>query len=88
MMLCLLPIPGQEMRSAFYRLLKLVFFPSVSISFPEVLLADALTSLSKVFRDLCITGLVIYCYIMNENIIAYHDLGIFSIALISSLPYW
>ena len=45
--------PGHENRSSFLRLLKIVFYPSVSITFPEILLADALTSMSKVFKVIC-----------------------------------
>lgn len=41
-------IPGQETKASFYRLLRSVFFPGSSVTFPEVLLADALCSLSKV----------------------------------------
>ena len=41
-------LPGQETKTSFYRLLRTVFFPGTTISFPEVLLADALCSLSKV----------------------------------------
>lgn len=43
---------GQEARSAFYRLLRGVLWPT-TVSFPEVLLADALTSISKV-RACCV----------------------------------
>lgn len=85
--LAIMPLPGQEARSAFYRLTKTVFFPLNSISFPEVLLADAMTSLSKVFKDICVTFLVVYCYLSGENIIRYHDFGIVAIAILSSLPY-
>ena len=86
--LVLLPLPGIDARNAFFRLTRSVLFPSNSISFPEVLLADALTSLSKIFKDFCITGLVLYCYVTNENIISYHNVGIVLIALLSSFPYW
>ena len=81
-------IPGADSRLPFYRLLKTVFFPGNVITFPEVLLADALTSLARSFKDISVTLLVLYCYFTNENIIHYHNFGIFSIALLSSLPYW
>lgn len=45
-------MPGQETRGSFFRLLRLVFFPSTSISFPEVMLADAMTSMSKILKDI------------------------------------
>jgi len=41
-------IPGSETRNSFFRLVRLIFFPAGSVSFPEVLLADAFTSISKV----------------------------------------
>lgn len=41
-------VPGLETRNSFFRLVRLVFFPGGSITFPEVLLADAFTSISKV----------------------------------------
>lgn len=87
-LLAILPLPGYETRLIFFRLVKVVFFPGSSITFPEVLLADALTSMSKLFKDLCVTAFVIYCYFANDSIIHYHDIGIVSIALLSSLPYW
>jgi hypothetical protein len=83
-----LPIPGADSRLPFYRLLKVVFFPANVVTFPEVLLADALTSLARIFKDFSVTLLVLYCYYMNENIIHYHDFGILGIACLSSLPYW
>ena len=81
-------IPGSESRIPFYRLLKIVFFPTNVISFPEVLLADALTSLARSFKDISVTLLVLYCYFTDENIVDYHEIGIISIAILSSLPYW
>ena len=40
LILFLLPrIPGQETKSSLFRLIKVVLFPSNTISFPEVLLA-------------------------------------------------
>lgn len=87
-LLAILPLPGYETRSIFFRLVKIVFFPGNNITFPEVLLADALTSISKLFKDLCVTAFVVFCHFANDNIIHYHDIGIVSIALLSSLPYW
>lgn len=81
-------VPGSEYRIQFYRLLKIVFFPTNVITFPEVLLADALTSMARTFKDIAVTILVLYCHFMNENIIHYHDFGILSIAILTSLPYW
>lgn len=88
-LLCILPINNIEtIRSTFFRLIKVVFFPINNITFSEVLLADALTSISKIFKDISISILLLYCYFSNENIVDYHNVGIVAIALLSSLPYW
>jgi len=43
-------VPGHDSRASFSKLFRSVIFPCSPISFPEVLLADALTSMSKVFK--------------------------------------
>ena len=88
-MLALLPnLPGHENRTHFYRLLRVVFFPGSSISFPEVLLADALTSVSKVLKDLGVTLVALYAYSTNQSLVGLHDEAMIIIALLASLPYW
>lgn len=86
---CFLPwIYGQENVESFGTLLKQVFFPSSTISFPEVLLADALTSLSKVFKDFGVTCVVIYAQLTGTPILSTHDAGMLLVAILASLPYW
>jgi hypothetical protein len=81
-------LPGQEVRTSFYRLLKLVFFPLNSITFPEVMLADAMTSLSKVLKDIGITLVAFYSQSANSNIVYHHEEGMILVALLASLPFW
>ena len=92
LLLCVLLITpsiyGQEVRGSFFRLLRLVFFPSNSITFPEVLLADAMTSMSKIFKDLGVTFVAIYSQYYNGKIWEYHEIGMILIALLASLPFW
>ena len=80
-------IPGNENRLAFYRLLKLCFIPSNTISFAEVLLADALTSLSKIFKDIGVTIVVIYSKVCGVEVVNMHNNGMLLVALLASLPF-
>ena len=81
-------IPHKENFESFGSLCHLVFFPSSSITFPEVLLADALTSLSKVFKDFGVTLVVVYARLTGTHILFAHDTGMIIVALLASLPYW
>lgn len=81
-------LPGQDVRSSLFRLLYQVFFPMNSVSFAEVVLADVLTSLSKVFKDIGFTIIIIYAKLTNSNIIDHHDSGMILIAVLASLPFW
>lgn len=84
----LLPsLPGTENRRTFYRLVTLMFFPQNTITFPEVLLADAFCSLSKVLKDVGITIVTLYAYTNGTPVISLHDNAMIVIALLSSLPF-
>lgn len=86
--LVLIPgIPGQENKSTFFKLLRSIFFPSSVITFPEVLLADSLTSLSKIFKDFGITMVSFYASFSQHAIVEYHDVAMILIALLASLPF-
>lgn len=80
--------PGSENQYSFYRLLKLVVFPMHVVTFPEVLLADALCSVSKLLKDLGTTSIAVYAYFRREDIILYHDSGMILVALLASIPFW
>ena len=85
----LLPnLPGQEGRTSFSRLLYQVFFPAHSISFAEVILADIFTSLSKVFKDVGTTAIVLYARARKTEVVEHHELGMLLIALLASLPFY
>ena len=81
-------LPGQETKASFYRLLRTVFFPGSTISFSEVLLADALCSLSKVFKDYGVTIIAIYANISGASVVDLHEEGMLLCALLASLPFW
>lgn len=81
-------LPGEEMKLAFNRLLKIVFLPGNTITFPEVLLADALTSLSKVLKDFGTTLVSIYSILSHQNVLEFHDNAMILVALLASLPFW
>ena len=75
-----------EHRASFLRLLRLIAFPGDSISFPEILLTDALTSLSKVFKDVGVTLVAIYAQSQGQPMVLYHEQGMLLVALLASLP--
>lgn len=81
-------MPGEECRTSFNRLLKTVFLPGAVITFPEVLLADALCSVSKVFKDFGTTLVAIYAAFAHHNILEYHNSAMILVALLASLPFW
>ena len=73
----------------FLQLLQLVFSPALNVapSFPEVLLADALCSLSKVFKDIGITLVVMYSKVWQSPAVEAHDGAMVLVALLASLPF-
>jgi hypothetical protein len=81
-------LPGQEGRAAFFRLMYQVLFPITSVSFAEVVLADILTSLSKVLKDIGFTLVIIYSKVTKTDIIDHHESGMILIAVLASFPLW
>jgi len=81
-------LPGQDNMASFFRLSKQVFIPGTSISFPEVLYADALTSMSKVLKDLGVSLVAIYAQTSGTSIVELHDIGMLTVAILASLPFW
>lgn len=81
-------IGGLDTRIHFFRLTKLILFPGNSISFSEILLADAFTSLSKVFKDIGITLVAVWANVSSSNLLEIHDYGMILVAILASLPYW
>ena len=89
LLLVILPrVPGHDIRSSFFRLVKLVFFPINSITFSEVLLADAMTSMSKVLKDIGITIIALISQFSSTSIVDHHETGMVLVALLASLPFW
>ena len=78
----------EEHKTTFNRLLRTVFFPGSTITFPEVLLADAMTSVSKVLKDFGTTLVAVYAIITRKNVIDLHDSAMILVALLASLPFW
>jgi hypothetical protein len=71
-------VPGEDSRITFFRLSKQCFLPGSSISFPEIVLADAFTSISKVLKDLGVTLVALYCAFTGEAMIDHHENGMCS----------
>lgn len=80
-------IPSKDTWYSFLRLLKQVCIPSGYVTFPEVLLADALTSLSKVFKDVGVTIIAIYARQTGTTLVSHHNNGMLFVALLASLPF-
>jgi hypothetical protein len=88
MMLCVPRIPFADSMNNIWRLLRLCLLPGSAVTFPEVLIADALTSLSKVLKDLGVTVIAVYCAMNGTNPIELHNQSMIIIAVLASLPYW
>lgn len=88
LLLSILPYaPWREERQFWYKFIKQVLFPSAPIAFGEVLFADALCSLSKVFKDIGVTVVALYALYAETNIVMYHDSAMIFISLLASLPF-
>lgn len=82
---CLLETHRREHTALFFTSLAGVFFPATDVHFAEVLVADALCSLSRVFADVAVTFLLVakgwgvgypgwvFCYVP---------------CVFASFPYW
>jgi len=57
------------------------------VPFVEILLADALCSLSKVFKDLGTSFVALYAYTVGTSAASYHYGGMMLMALLASAPY-
>jgi hypothetical protein len=81
---------GQSTSSLLASLLNLIhdtFSPGSHIAFSEVLFADALCSLSKVFKDIGVTVIAIYSRISGTPAVNAHNLGMILIAILASMPF-
>ncbi len=88
MLLAILPCAScGEYRGYCTRLLQAVFWPKGSVSFAEILFADALCSLSKVFKDVGVTVVAIYAMYRQTDVVEYHDSAMIFIAILASLPF-
>jgi hypothetical protein len=80
--------PGHESRMYFFRILKQIIFPGTKVTFPEIMVADALCSLSKIFKDLGITVVVLYSGLYGSGSgITYHNQTMILVAMLSSIPF-
>jgi len=72
----------------FLDLLHLVFAPNPHhISFSEILLADALCSLSKVFKDVGIYLVALYSHMAYTPTVEAHDGAMLLVAMLASIPF-
>jgi len=80
--------PGHDSRMYFFQVMKLIIFPGNKISFPEIMVADALCSLSKIFKDLGITMVILYSGVYGgTEILTYHNQAMILVALLASIPF-
>lgn len=81
-------LPYRDERYYVIRLIKSCIMPSGSVAFSEILFADALTSLSKVFKDIGITFVILYSDYTGTNVIDLHNMGMIFVAFLASIPFW
>jgi len=81
-------MPGHDKAASFFRLFKQIILPHGSVTFPEVLLADAMCSLSKIFKDIGVTMIAVYAQASGKDIVSLHDTGMILVAVLASLPFW
>lgn len=79
--------PGHESRMYFVRVMKQIIFPGSKVTFPEIMMADALCSLSKLFKDLGITIVMLYSGVYGGSGVTYHNQAMIFVAILSSLPF-
>ena len=78
----------KEQTAPFLQLLSLVFRPlSTGVPFQEVLLADALCSLSKIFKDIGIFMVTFYANISYTPPVESHDGAMLLVAALATLPF-
>jgi hypothetical protein len=81
-------LPGHESRMYFFRILKQIAFPGAKVTFPEIMVADALCSLSKIFKDLGITVVVLYAGVFGGGqSVSYHNQAMILVAFLASIPF-
>jgi hypothetical protein len=81
-------VPGHDSRLHFFRVLKQILFPGAKVTFPEVMAADALCSLSKIFKDLGITMVILYSEMYGGAAsVTYHNQAMILVAMLASIPY-
>lgn len=80
--------PWSADRSFYFKFLKQIVMPVDKIAFREIMFADALCSLSKVFKDFGVTVVSIYALYNNANIVDYHESAMIFIAILASVPFW
>ena len=76
-----------ENRSTFFRLCRNVVWPGQTIAFAEIVFADALTSMSKVFKDVAITIIAVYSTVTETPITDLHEEGMLLVAVLASVPF-
>jgi hypothetical protein len=81
-------VPWAEDRNYWFRFLKQIFFPVGNIAFSEIMFADALCSMSKVFKDFGVTIVAIYAMYKESTVVDYHSSAMIFIAVLASLPFW
>lgn len=81
-------VPWAEDRTFWFKFLKQIVMPVDKIAFREIVFADALCSLSKVFKDFGVTIVAIYAMYQESSIVDFHDSAMIFIAFLASIPFW
>lgn len=76
-----------ENKGKFFRLCRNVVWPGQTVAFSEIVFADALTSLSKVFKDAAITIIAVYSSMTQTPIADLHEQGMILVAVLASIPF-
>lgn len=78
--------PSRDNYTFILRLFKNMIVPGTLVTFPEILFADALTSITKTFKDIGVMLIVVYSRLSGADIVAQHDQCIVLITLLTAIP--
>jgi hypothetical protein len=81
-------VPWAEERRYWLRFMKQIILPVGPIAFKEIMFADALCSMSKVFKDFGVTAVAIYAMYAETAVVDYHNSAMIFIAVLASIPFW
>lgn len=80
--------PWADDRSYWLRFFRQIVMPADKIAFREIMFADALCSVSKIFKDFGVTVVAMYAMYNNSEIVEHHDTAMIFVAVLASIPFW